>query len=179
VADNDLALGMLVEAISSNEYYWGNTAIIVLEDDAQDGCDHVDSHRSLMLFISRYNKGNSRRPEIDSRFLTTASAVRTIEALLGLESNNLMTATAPLLFTGLVQDRSQSHGPYQADFSNLENGRIFEGATGKIRENPALRKLARLTGTLDMEEADQADANTLNYVLEEWVRIQGRLRCCR
>ena len=179
VADNDLALGMLVEAISSNEYYWGNTAIIVLEDDAQAGCDHVDSHRSLMLFISRYNKGNSRRPEIDSRFLTTASAVRTIEALLGLESNNLMTATAPLLFTGLVQDRSQLHGPYQADFSNLENGRIFEGATGKIRENPALRKLARLTGTLDMEEADQADANTLNYVLEEWVRIQGRLRCCR
>jgi DNA-binding beta-propeller fold protein YncE len=178
VADNDLALGMLVEAVSNNEYYWGNTAIIVLEDDAQAGCDHVDSHRSLMLFISRYNRGNSRQPAIDSRFLTTASAVSTIEALLGLQSNNVMTATAPLLFTELVQDRSQLHGPYQADFSNLDNGRIFEGATGKIRENPALRKLARLTGTLDMEEADQADANALNYVLQEWVRIQGRLRCC-
>ena len=103
--------------------------------------------------------------QIDSRFLTTASAVRTIEALLGLQSNNLMTATAPLLFTALVRDRSQLHGPYQADFSNLENGRIFEEATGMIRDNPILRKLAKLTATLDMEEADQADANTLNYVL--------------
>ena len=179
VADNDLALGMLVEAVSNNEYYWGNTAIIVLEDDAQAGCDHVDSHRSITLFISRYNSGSSRQSRIDSRFLTTVSAVRTIEALLGLPSNNLMTATAPLLITELVRDKSQLHGPYQADFSNLENGRIFEEATGMIRENPALRRLAALTGTLDMEEADQADANALNYILEQWVRIQGRLRCCQ
>jgi len=179
VADNDLALGMLVEAVSNNEYYWGNSAIIVLEDDAQAGCDHVDSHRSITLFISRYNSGSSRQSRIDSRFLTTASAVRTIEALLGLPSNNLMTATAPLLITELVRDKSQLHGPYQADFSNLENGRIFEEATGMIRENPALRRLAALTGTLDMEEADQADANALNYILEQWVRIQGRLRCCQ
>ena len=179
VADNDLALGMLVEAVSNNEYYWGNTAIIVLEDDAQAGCDHVDSHRSITLFISRYNSGSSRQSRIDSRFLTTVSAVRTIEALLGLPSNNLMTATAPLLITELVRDKSQLHGPYQADFSNLENGRIFEEATGMIRENPALRRLAALTGTLDMEEADQADANALNYILEQWVRIQGRLLCCQ
>jgi len=149
----------------------------VLEDDSQAGCDHVDSHRSILLFISRYNRGNSREPVIDSRFLTTASAVRTIEALLGLTSNNIMTATAPLLFTGLVQDGSRLHGSYQADFSNLENRRIFEEATGKIRENPALRKLAKITSSLDMEEADQADANALNYVLDQWVRLQGRSRC--
>jgi DNA-binding beta-propeller fold protein YncE len=176
VADNDLALGMLVESVSSNQYYWGNTAIIVLEDDSQAGCDHVDSHRSILLFISKYNRGDSHPPRIDSRFLTTASAVRTIEALLGLESNNLMTATAPLLFTELVPE--QSHGPYEADYSNLENRRIFEEATGRIRENPSLQKLARLTATLDMEEADQADANALNYILEKWVQSQGRLRCC-
>lgn len=178
VADNDLALGLLVEAISSNEHFWGNTAIIVLEDDAQAGCDHVDSHRSILLFISKYSKGARSQPYIDSRFLTTASAVRTIEALLGLPATNLMTATAPLLFTDLERDPSRWHAPFTADFANLDNGLIFEEATGKIREQAALKELSRLTATLDMEEADQADANTLNYILQEWVQLQGRLKCC-
>ena len=61
VADNDLALGLLVETISGNPYFWSNTAIIVVEDDAQAGCDHVDSHRSPMLFISKYNPGSTRQ----------------------------------------------------------------------------------------------------------------------
>jgi DNA-binding beta-propeller fold protein YncE len=178
VADNDLALGLLVQEISSNEYYWGNTAIVVLEDDSQTGCDHVDSHRSIALFISKYNVGNTDSPRTDSRFLTTASAVRTIEAVLGLPPANLMTATAPLLFTSLERDASRWHGPYRADQSNLQNRRIFEEGANRIRENDVLRKLAKLTGTLELEEADQADADTLNYILHEWVRAQGRLKCC-
>jgi len=178
VADNDLALGLLVEAISNNEFYWGNTAIIVLEDDAQAGCDHIDSHRSIVLFISKYSKGSAQQPRVDSRFLTTASAVRTIEAILGLPAMNLMTATAPLLITELEQNKSRWHGAYQADDSNLKNGRIFEEGSNMIRENSVLRKLAELTGTLQIEEADQADANLLNYILQEWVRVQGRLNCC-
>jgi hypothetical protein len=178
VADNDLAFGMLVEAISNNEYYWGNTAIIVLEDDAQAGCDHVDAHRSIVFFISKYSVGSTREPNIDSRFLTTASAVRTIEALLGLPATNLMTATAPLLFRRLEQNPSRWHAPFRADFSNLDNGQIFEGATGKIRAQEPLKKLARLTSKLNLKEADQADANALNYILQEWVRSQGRLNCC-
>lgn len=179
VADNDLALGMLVEAISGNPYYWGNTVIIVLEDDAQAGCDHVDSHRSIALFISKYSKGTRQKPHIDSRFLTTVSAISTIEALLELAPNNLMTATAPLLFATLEKEQTKWHPPYQADFSNLDNGLIFEEATGKIREQPQLKELADLTGTLEMEDADQADANALNYVLERWVMAQGRLSCCK
>ncbi|PYV93109.1 MAG: hypothetical protein DMG05_02525 [Acidobacteria bacterium] len=179
VADNDLALGWLVETISNNPYYWSNTAIVVLEDDAQAGCDHVDSHRSIAFFISKYNKGSQQAGQVDSRFLTTASAVRTIEALLGLSSSNLMTATAPLLFPEMEKDPSRWHGPYKADAANLENGLIFQEATGKIRQNPTLQELAALTASLDMEEADQADAEKLNYVLEQWVRLQGRLRCCK
>ena len=179
VADNDLALGWLVETISSSPYYWSNTAIIVLEDDAQAGCDHVDSHRSIALFISKYNKGSQQTSSVDSRFLTTASAIRTIETLLGLSSSNLMTATAPLLFHELEKDTLRWHGPYRADVANLENGLIFQEATGKIRENPTLQELAALTASLDMEEADQADVETLNYVLEQWVRLEGRLRCCK
>jgi hypothetical protein len=168
-----------VETISGNSYYWGNTAIIVLEDDAQAGCDHVDSHRSIALFISKYNKGSQQAVSVDSRFLTTASAVRTIEALLGLSSSNLMTVTAPLLFSALEKDAAKWHGPYKADVANLENGLIFQEATGKIRENAALQELATLTASLDMEEADQADAEKLNHVLEQWVRLQGRLTCCK
>jgi hypothetical protein len=169
---------LLVETISSNEHYWGNTAIVVIEDDAQAGCDHVDSHRSIALFISKYNSGNAGRPRVDSRFVTTASAVRTIEAILGLPAGNLMTATAPLLITGLEKDKSRWHGPYRADTSNLKNRRIFEEGSNKIRQNSVLRRLAQLTDTLKMEEADQADANMLNYILQEWVRFQGRLNCC-
>jgi DNA-binding beta-propeller fold protein YncE len=179
VTDNDLALGMLVETISNHEYYWGNTALVVIEDDAQAGCDHVDSHRSIALFISKYNGGNARRPRVDSRFLTTASAVRTIEAVLGLPAGNLMTATAPLLITGLERDKSRWHGPFKADYTNLKNKRIFEEGSDKIRRNSILGNLARLTGTLEMEEADRADASVLNYILQEWVRFQGRLNCCQ
>ncbi len=178
VADNDLALGWLAETISGNPYYWSNTAIVALEDDAQSGCDHVDSHRSIALFISKYNKGSRQTQSVDSRFLTTASAVRTIEALLGLSSSNVMTATSPLLFSELQKDPSLWHGPYKADVTNLENGLIFQEATGKIRQNPGLQELAALTASLDMEEADQADAEKLNYILEQWVRLQGRLSCC-
>jgi len=176
VADNDLALGWLVETISSNSYFWSNTAIVVLEDDAQSGCDHVDSHRSIAFFFSKYNKGSLESPHVDSRFLTTAGAVRTIEALLGLASNNLMTATAPLLFLNLEKDPSSWHESYKADTTNLKNGLIFQEATGKIRQNRALEELAALTATLDMEEADRADAEKLNYVLEQWVRLQRSFR---
>jgi hypothetical protein len=176
VADNDLALGWLVETLSSNPYFWSNTAIVVLEDDAQSGCDHVDSHRSIAFFISKYNRGLLQSPHVDSRFLTTASAVRTIEALLGLASNNLMTATAPLLFVDLEKDSSRWHEPYKADPTNLKNGLIFQEATGKIRQNPALQELAALTATLDMEDADRADADKLNYVLGQWVRLQRSFR---
>jgi DNA-binding beta-propeller fold protein YncE len=178
VADNDLALGWLVETVSSNPFFWGNTAIVVLEDDSQAGCDHVDSHRSPLLFISRYNRRNGDKPAVDSRFLTTASAVRTIEALLDLPPNNLMTATSSLLFQGLAQDTNQWHGPYQADFSNWENGLMFQEATGAIREAPKRHELVRLTQTLDLDEADEADAVTFNYILEQWVIAQGRLNCC-
>ena len=159
--------------------FGSNTAIIILEDDAQAGCDHVNSQRSIGFFISKYNQGSTQKPNVDSRFLTTVSALSTIETLLGLSPNNLMTATAPLMFTELQRASTMWHGAYKADFSNLENGQIFEEATGKIRENPIMKELADLTGTLEMEEADEADANTLNYVLERWVSTQGRLNCCK
>ena len=82
------------------------------------------------------------------------------------------------VLTGLERDMTRWHGPYTADRSNAENRRIFEEGSDKIRRNPVLQKLAGMSETLELEEADQADANLLNYILQEWVRFQGRLRGC-
>ena len=79
VADNDLALGRIVEAVTRSRY-WKETAIFVLEADAQNGPDHVDSHRLIALVISPY----ARRGAVDSTMYSTVSVLRTIELILGL-----------------------------------------------------------------------------------------------
>ena len=78
VADNDLALGRVIEALTHSPY-WKTTVVFVLEDDAQDGPDHVDSHRSPLLVISAYN-----RPGIRRRFANTTDVIATIDRILGL-----------------------------------------------------------------------------------------------
>ena len=79
MADNDLALGQIVEAVSKSRF-WPHTAIFVLEDDAQNGPDHIDSHRSPAYIISPY----TRRATTDSTFYNTTAMLHTIEAILGL-----------------------------------------------------------------------------------------------
>jgi hypothetical protein len=79
VADNDLALGRIVEAISRSRY-WKESAIFVTEDDSQDGLDHVDGHRTVGLAISPYTRHGS----VDSHFYTIVNMFRTIEQILGL-----------------------------------------------------------------------------------------------
>jgi hypothetical protein len=79
VANNDQAIGMIVERLSHSPY-WKETAIFIIEDDAQDGADHVDAHRTAGLVISPF----VRRETVDSSLYTTSSMVRTIELLLGL-----------------------------------------------------------------------------------------------
>src|SRR5262249_46936302 len=82
VADNDLAVGRVVDAVSHSTY-WEDTAIFVVEDDAQDGADHVDAHRSIALVISKYSPV-STHPFVDHHFYTTVSMIHTMEVLLGL-----------------------------------------------------------------------------------------------
>ena len=79
VADNDLALGRIVEAITHSRY-WKESAIFVLEDDAQNGPDHVDAHRSVLLAVSPF----SRSDAVDSTLYTTCGVLRTMELILGL-----------------------------------------------------------------------------------------------
>jgi YVTN family beta-propeller protein len=92
VADNDYAVGKLVEAVS-NSPFWRDTAICVLEDDAQAGIDHIDAHRSTAYVISPY----IQRGKIDSRFYNTDSMLRTMELLLGMPPMSQYDAVAPPL----------------------------------------------------------------------------------
>ncbi|HET6567161.1 MAG TPA: hypothetical protein VFG50_04290, partial [Rhodothermales bacterium] len=80
LADNDLALGRMIDAITHSQF-WKDTVVFVLEDDAQNGPDHVDSHRSVMLVISPYN-----RPGVIHRIANTTDALATMEAILGLDA---------------------------------------------------------------------------------------------
>jgi hypothetical protein len=89
VAENDYAVGQIVEKVSKGPL-WNKTAIFVLEDDAQAGFDHVDAHRSIAFVISPYTKRNS----LDSRFYNTDSMLRTMSLLLGLKPWNQYIATA-------------------------------------------------------------------------------------
>jgi DNA-binding beta-propeller fold protein YncE len=89
VADNDLALGRVVEAVSKSKF-WKDTAIFVIEDDAQNGPDHVDAHRSVALVISPYTKHN----HVDSTMYSTSSMLRTMELILGLKPMSQFDAAA-------------------------------------------------------------------------------------
>ena len=89
VADNDLALGRVVEAVSHSKF-WPQIAIFVVEDDAQNGPDHVDAHRTIAFVISPY----TRRSFVDSTMYSTASMLRTIELILGLKPMSQFDAAA-------------------------------------------------------------------------------------
>jgi hypothetical protein len=87
MADNDLALGRVVEAVSKSPQ-WKETCIFVIEDDAQSGPDHVDGHRTVFMAISPYTK----RRYVDSSFYTTTGMIRSIELMLGLDAMNKFDA---------------------------------------------------------------------------------------
>ncbi len=103
VADNDLAIGRAVEAVSHSPY-WDDTAFFILEDDAQNGADHVDAHRSLGLVVSKYSpRAADGGAFVDSRFYSTVSMIRTMETLLGLppmNNNDAFSSMIGSLFTG-------------------------------------------------------------------------------
>ena len=155
VADNDLAVGRVVEAVSHSPY-WDDTAIFILEDDAQDGADHVDAHRSTALVISKYAPGSAEQPVVHHEFFTTVSVVHTLEALVGLPPMNLNDAYAPLM-TGLFLGKGDQK-PFSADLRNQKNGLIYEA-------NAATDPGAKESAKLDFSHADAADTKALNAIL--------------
>jgi hypothetical protein len=154
VADNDLAVGRVVDAVSHSPY-WNDTAIFVVEDDAQDGADHVDAHRSTALVISKYSP-RSETPFIDHHFYTTAGMIHTMEELLGLPPMNLFDAHAPLMAPLFAGPGTQP--PYQADDKNLRSGLLYEMNNKKA---PGAKESAKM----DFSRPDAVNAQELNAIL--------------
>jgi DNA-binding beta-propeller fold protein YncE len=162
VADNDLAVGRAVEAISHSPY-WEDTAFFVLEDDAQAGADHVDAHRSIGLVISKYSpRASDGGPFVDSRFYSTVSTLRTIEVLLGLppmNNNDAFCSVISTLFTGPGDQQA-----FDADYSNRDNSLIYTA-------NAKNAVGARESSKMDFSHEDRAPTEKLNVIL--WKDAMG------
>jgi DNA-binding beta-propeller fold protein YncE len=155
VADNDLALGRVVDAVSHSPY-WDDTAIFVLEDDAQDGGDHIDAHRSIAFVVSKYSPGKAGEPYADHRFYTTVNVIHTMEMLLGLPPMNQNDAYAPAM--GPLFSGAGDQPAFKADYRNLKNGLIYE-------TNKRDAKGANESAKMDFSRPDAAGAARLNQVL--------------
>lgn len=134
VADNDLALGMVVEAVSKSKF-WKDTAIFVIEDDTQNGPDHVDAHRSVALVISPYTK----RAFVDSTLYSTTSMLRTMELILGVQPMSQFDAAArPMYnsFTAKPDNGGYTHEVPKTDLSEKNKPGGF-GAAWMEKQNLA------------------------------------------
>jgi DNA-binding beta-propeller fold protein YncE len=157
VADNDLAVGRMVEAVS-HSVFWNDTAILILEDDAQNGADHVDAHRSLGIVVSKYapHPQEGEAAMVDSRFYSTVSMLRTMETLLQvppMNNNDALCSLISTLFTGPGDQPA-----FVADVSNRDNGLIYMA-------NAANAPGAAQSKKMDFRHADRADPNLLNLIL--------------
>jgi hypothetical protein len=154
VAENDLALGRVVEAISSS-HFWPESAIFVLEDDAQNGPDHVDAHRSPLLVASPWAK----RGAVDSTLYTTSGVLRTIELILGLPPmSQYDAAAAPLFGAFAAKPDPEGYRARPARVSLTERNR--EDAPG-----------AQASLRMNLIEADLAPERELNEIV--WKSVRG------
>jgi DNA-binding beta-propeller fold protein YncE len=168
VADNDLAVGRVADAVSHSPY-WDDTVVFVVEDDAQDGADHVDAHRSIALEISKYSP-RTEKTYIDHRFYTTVSMVHTMETLLGLPPMNLFDLHAPLMAPLVAGPGTQP--PYQVDDRNLRSGVIY-------RMNEKKAPGAKESSRMDFSRPDAADATKLNAILWQDAKGSAAMRAAR
>ncbi len=154
VASNDLALGRLVEAVTQSKF-WPETAIFVIEDDAQNGPDHVDAHRTVGLVVSPY----CRRGALDSTQYSTVSMIRTMELILGLPPLSQYDAAATPMFasfTDQLDARPYVHLPARIDL-NVKNTALAYGA--------------ERSRAMDFSEYDRIDDFELNEIL--WHAVKG------
>lgn len=164
VADNDFAVGELVEAVSESNI-WNTTAIFVIEDDAQDGPDHIDCHRSTCYVICPLIQANT----VDHHFYNTDSVLRTIEALLHLAPMNVYDGTAPVIAD------FQSHPVNTDPFKAIDEDDAIIAERNPSRSSlkpgtPAYR-MAALASKLDFTHPDSAPAKIVNQML--WQSVRG------
>ncbi|WP_414663351.1 bifunctional YncE family protein/alkaline phosphatase family protein [Horticoccus sp. 23ND18S-11] len=161
VADNDLALGQVVEALSHSSF-WKKMAIFVVEDDAQNGVDHVDGHRTVALAISPY----ARRNYVDSTFYANPSMAKTIQLILGLPTMSLFD---------LIANDMRASFQDQPDFTPYV---AVEPAQSLDELNPPAkalrgeaRKAAEESLTMRFDVPDAAPTERLNRIV--WHQVRG------
>ncbi|HBL30041.1 MAG TPA: hypothetical protein DD490_24645 [Acidobacteria bacterium] len=154
MADNDLALGRIIEALSKSRF-WRDTVVFILEDDAQAGPDHVDSHRSVLLTVSPFN-----RPGTVHRFVNTTDVLATIEGILGLRSLTHFDHFGRPLAD--VFDTRPDLRPYEA----------LKPSVPWTELNPPAGEGALASQDLELEEVDSGQDDLFNRVL--WAAVKGR-----
>ncbi len=154
VASNDLGLGKIVEAASRSKF-WKEMAIFVIEDDAQNGPDHVDAHRTVGLVISPY----CRRGVVDSTLYTTASMVRTMELILGLPPLTQYDAGATPMFTCF--QKTPQLTPYT----------VVPPKVDVRAKNPERGPFSKESAAMDWRGYDRAPEDALNRIL--WHLARG------
>lgn len=155
VADNDLAVGRFVEHISKSKI-WKEAVIFVLEDDAQNGSDHVDAHRSPCLVISPYTK----QKHVEHTSYTTSSVLRTIELILGLSPMSQYDAAATPMFACF--SKTPDLKPYQAKANQIS----------LTARNTIDDKWSKLSYQFDLSKEDRAPDLAFNEVI--WKAVRGR-----
>jgi DNA-binding beta-propeller fold protein YncE len=151
-ADNDLALARIVEAIS-NSPFWKDTVVVVVEDDSQSGPDHVDSHRSVLLVMSAYNRSG-----VQHRFVNTTDVIATIEAILGI---------------GSMSQFDHFGRPLHEIFSDQPDLTPYKAIVPEqsLKELNPENKNAQNSLKLRLEKEDLSDDDLFNRIL--WAAIKG------
>ena len=155
VGDNDLALGRVVEGLSKSRF-WKQMAIFVVEDDAQNGSDHVDAHRTVALAISPYIKQHS----VDSTLYSTSSMLRTMELILGLEPMSQFDAAARPMFASFAD---------QPDFTPYVHRPAGVDINARNRRDAPM---AEVSQKLDLEIEDRNDDILFNEII--WKAVKGK-----
>ena len=153
VADNDLAFGRMIAALTKSPY-WKNTVVFVLEDDAQNGPDHVDSHRSELFVISAYNA-----PGVYHRFVNTTDVIATI---------------AEILHMGSLSQFDYHGRPLRdiwASKPNLAPYAVLQPGFSLTDRNPPGGKAESESSELDLSAEDRADEDSFNRIL--WKALKG------
>jgi hypothetical protein len=155
VADNDLALGRIIEALSQSKF-WAETAVFVVEDDAQNGADHVDAHRTAALVVSPYTK----RQYVDSSMYSTTSMLRTIELILGLPPMTQFDAAALPMYASFRAKADLT--PYKHRPAGVDLKQTVKRSDFGVKE----------TQKLDFSKPDAADDLALNDIV--WKSVRGK-----
>jgi DNA-binding beta-propeller fold protein YncE len=162
VADNDLAMGQIIEALSRSKF-WPETCVLAIEDDPQNGWDHVSGYRTTAYVVSPYSR---LRATVHTQYNHT-SLLRTMELILGLPPMHQLDATATPMFDCFTSAADLT--PFDAVPNNVPLDRL--NPEPRKVSNPILRRYASQSGRLPLEKPDQCPEDLLNRII--WHAVKG------